>query len=197
MTFLSKLDVVNDMLASLGESPINDLSTGHPMAATGQRLLNQAGVREQSKSWWFNKELVTLSPDGTGTIYVPTDTLRVDPQDESQAFVQRGRRLYNPFAAASVDKYVFTSPVRCWLVRLVPFEDLPAPAQNLVSFAAQMDFSKAYDGDPAKYAALKLSYTDAYTTLMADHIRNQNSNLLRRRSVGYAAVPFNNYGIIQ
>lgn len=197
MTFLSKLAVVNDMLATLGESPINDLSSGHPMAAVGVRLLDQANIREQGRSWWFNKELTQLSPDNTGTIYIPTDTIRVDPQDESLHYVQRGRRLYKPFAPASEDKYSFTSPVICWLVRLVPFEDLPSNAQQLISYTAQLDFMKAYDADPEKFRQVQSQVRDAYTTLNAEHIRNQNANLLRRRSTGYSAIPIRTYGIRQ
>lgn len=183
MTFLTQLDVVNDMLAALGESPLNDLNEGHPLAPIGQRMIATANAREQSKSWWFNKELVDLSPDPAGSIYLPNDTIRVDPQEPSLHYVQRGRRLYKPYAPSLEDKFKFTAPVRCWLVRLVPFEDLPATAQIVVSFSAQLDFQKAYDADQAKFQQLVLEYRQALVTLNAEHIRSQDANLLRRKSI--------------
>jgi hypothetical protein len=183
MTYLTQLDVVNDMLASLGESPINTLDEGHPLVAAGLRAINTASWREQSKSWWFNLELVKLVPDVTGTIYVPEDTIRVDPRDGTQAYTQRGRRLYNNFASASIDKYNFSGAVECWLVRHIAFEDLPAPAQTLVSYSAQKDFQKAYDADRDKFQQLVIDYRDALVTLNAEHIRNRNVNLLNTASV--------------
>ena len=179
MTFLTQLDVVNDMLATLGEAPVNEISDGHPLVPTGVRMLSTANAREQTKSWWFNKELTDLAPDNTGTIYLPTDTLRVDPQEPSLHYVQRGRRLYKPYAPASEDKYKFSHTVRCWLVRLVPFEDLPPPAQMAFSFAAQLDFMKAYDADVNKFKEVQSQYQIALVTLNAENIRNQNTNLLK------------------
>lgn len=179
MTFLSELDVVNEMLATIGEVPLNSLSDGHVLAPVGQRLLATANVREQSKGWWFNRELSVMTPDTvTGFINLPLDTLRVDPQEPSLHYVQRGRRLYQPYASAAQDKYVFSQPVLVWLVRLIPFVDLPAQAQNVVSYAAQLDFMKAYDADVNKYQEVARLYKDSVLTLNAEHIRNQNANFI-------------------
>jgi hypothetical protein len=173
------LDVVNDMLGTLGEAPLNDLASGHPLVGAATRILDTANSREQAKSWWFNKELVKLSPDVSGYIYLPNDTIRVDPQATTLHYVQRGRRLYQPYASASIDKYKFTRAVTCWLVRLIPFEDIPVPAQLLVSYSAQVDFMKSYDADPNKYAEVKNLRDEARIVLNAEHTLNQNSNLLR------------------
>ncbi|GEM_PF-3175039 len=193
MTFLSKLDVVNDMLAALGETPVNDLSSGHPLVGAAVRMIGTANSREQAKAWWFNKELVTLSPDDNGAIWLPNDTIRVDPTKTTLHYVQRGRRLYQPYARASVDKYKFTRPVTCWLVRLLPFEELPAPAQLLVSYSAQLDFMKSYDADQDKYAAVQALKREALIMLNAEHTRNQNANLLRNATVRASRAPQSPY----
>ena len=193
MTFLSKLDVINDMLAALGETPVNDLDVGHPLVGAGVRMLATANSREQAKAWWFNKELVTLTPDIAGTIFLPEDTIRVDPTRTTLHYVQRGRRLYQPYAAASADKYTFTKPVTCWLVRLITFEDLPAPAQLLVSYSAQLDFMKSYDADEAKYNKVKELKREALLLLNTEHIRNMNPNLLRNATVARTAAPQSPY----
>lgn len=187
MAILSQLDVINDMLATLGEVPINSLEEGHPLVPAALRILSTASAREQAKSWWFNKELTDLVPDDTGSIYLPNDVLRVDPEQDTLNYVQRGRRLYKPFEASAVDKYKFTTKVRCWLVREVPFDDLPIPAQMVISYSAQLDFMKAYDADQQKVQQVTLLYRDATLTLNAEHTRNVGANILWRRAGVYDA----------
>lgn len=185
MPALTTLDVVNDMLATLGELPINSVDEGHPMVPAALRILATASAREQAKSWWFNKELTDLVPDLSGTIYLPNDTLRVDPQATTLNYVQRGRRLYKPYETSAADKYRFTHKVRCWLIREVPFEDLPVPAQHVVSFSAQLEFLKAYEADQNKVQQVAMLYREAMMTLNAEHTRNVGANLLRQRGGVY------------
>lgn len=183
MPALSRLDVVNEMLACLGELPVNSLDEGHPLVPTAIRVLAAANTREQSKSWWFNKELVDLVPDTEGHIYLPNDTLKVDPQSQSLKYVQRGRRLYKPYEPTATNKYKFDSDVRVWLVREVPFEDCPVSAQMFVSYSAQLDFMKSYEADPQKFSQVTQLYRDTLITLNSEHTRAHGANLLARRLV--------------
>lgn len=184
MSFLDELDVVNDCLKTLGELPVNDLDDDHDLIPSARKALRVANMREQAKAWWFNKELVKLTPDEvTGHITLPGDTIRVDPTDESLNYVARGRRLYQPYASAATDKYKFDRPVECWLVRLLPFDELPPTAQNLVAVAAVLDFQKDYDADRAKVDQYQTDYRNAYVALNSEHIRNVNANRLRSPSV--------------
>lgn len=185
MPALTTLDVVNDMLATLGELPINSVDEGHPMVPAALRMIATASAREQAKSWWFNKELTDLVPDNQGHIYLPADVLRVDPQAQNLNYVQRGRRLYKPFEPSSVDKYKFTNRVRCWLIRELPLDELPVPAQHVVSFSAQLDFMKAYEADQNKVQQVAMLYQQSMMTLNADHTRNTDVNILRRRGGVY------------
>lgn len=188
MPVMTQLDVVNDMLATLGELPINSIAESHPMVPAALRTLSVASAREQAKSWWFNKELADLIPDTLGNIYLPNDVLRVDPQSASLHYVQRGRRLYKPYEPSANDKYKFTQKVRCWLVRELLFEDLPVPAQTAISYAAQLDFMSDYDADQNKFANVTQAYRQAIMILNADHTKNSDINVLRRRGGVYGGV---------
>lgn len=180
MAFLTELDVVNECLKTMGELPLASLDDEHDLVPAARAALARASMREQGKAWWFNKELTKLTPDPTnGYITLPGDTIRVDPTDETLNYVQRGNRLYQPFASAAADKFKFTQSVECWLVRQLPFEDLPPMAQNLVSISAVLDFQKDFDADQQRVAALQGDYKQAYMTLNAEHIRNVNANRLR------------------
>jgi hypothetical protein len=200
---LSQLDVVNECLAGLGELPVNSVEDGHPLIPPAIRALALANTREQGKSWWFNRELVELSPDTSGNIYVPNDALSVDGVDRRRNVVMRGRRLYQPFERNLADKYSFTKNVVCWLVREVPFEDLPSNVQLMVSLSAQYNYLKSYDADPQKVGLIRNSLLEAMRTVNTEHIRNEQANLLDpvrvqspvRTSAGwdidYTATPYN------
>lgn len=180
---LTKLDVVNEMLACLGELPMNSLEEGHPMAPTAIRVLAIANTRVQAMKWWFNRELTDLYPDVDGNIFVPQDTLTVDPVDQTKHFVQRGRRLYKPTEPTLAAKYTFTKKVRCWLLREVDFEDCPVSIQMMVSYAAQLDFMKSYEADAQKYQQVSQDYINALRTANSEHTRAMGANLLARRRV--------------
>jgi hypothetical protein len=178
--FITELDVVNDCLASLGESPLNAVTEDHPYVAAAVRMLRQANSREQAKGWWFNRELVELHPDpSTGYVYVPEDTINVDPSDPWTNLVQRGRRLYNP---ASNNPYVINQRIVCNLIRRIPFEDLPPLAQTYISLSTQKDFQKSYDADRFKYEQIVSDKNDAFRDLRAEDIRNVGANLLYKPS---------------
>lgn len=181
--YLTELDVVNMCLGTMGETPLNALVDDHPFIAAARSSLRVVNNREQSKGWWFNQELVTLSPDPSSkNIMLPLDAIRVDPIDPSKALVQRGRRLFDP----ATSSYSFLAPVKVRLIRGLPFEDLPPSAQSYVGISATLDFCGVFDADSRKVANLVSQRGEAYTTLHAEHIRNQNVNMLTRPSMANA-----------
>lgn len=184
MATLTELDVINDMLSTLGEAPLNALDDDHAMVAAGRLTLRRVSSREQAKKWWFNTEIATLTPDPeNGSIYIPADALSVDPVQPSNEFVVRGRRLYNP----NTGSYAFTKEVECRIIRKVEFDDLPETAAAFIAATAVRDFCRAYDGDKNKMDALDRERREAYITLNSEHIRNSNTNLLRKPSTAALA----------
>lgn len=177
--FLTELDVVNDCLSTLGELPVNELDDEHVLIAAARRCFKQVALREQSKQWWFNTELAALTVDADSHIFTPADAIRCDPLDRGYPYVQRGRRLYDPYLAT----YKIQHPeVKCLLVRNVVFEDLPPSAQIVISLATQLKFTAAYDADRVKYGQLVTEYQEAYANMNAEHIRNSSANILERHS---------------
>lgn len=177
--FLTQLDVINDMMSTLGETPLASIDDDHPFVAAGLQFLKTANNREQAKGWWFNTERVTLSPDAaTGFIMVPNDALSIDPMDGSN-YVQRGRRLYNP----RTQSYIFTQPITCKLIRKIPFEDLPPSAASYIGLSAVLLFQRNYDADTNKTRDIGREVGDAYITFNSEQIRNVNANLMLSRSM--------------
>jgi len=177
---LTQLDVVNQCLASMGETPLNAVDADHPFVAAALLTLKTTNTQEQAKGWWFNTDLVTLHPDALSRfIYVPDDAISINPNDTGTAWVLRGRRLYDRFTST----YEFAGDVRVELVREIPFEDLPMLATHVIAARTVLDFQSAYDSDADKYSRLGVAYQQAFSTLRAEHIRQVKANMLNNPTV--------------
>lgn len=176
------LDVVNDMLALLGELPVNDLETPHPAVPGAMRLLDSTNTLLQAERWWFNTEYTTLTPQvGNKRIVVPGDTAAADTLTRVPAVTVRGMYLYN----TDDGTYEFDAPVKVRLHRVVPFEQLPLSARRYVALAAQLKFQTTIDADALKTRELKEERHMAYMLMNAEHTRNARANMLARPGVAY------------
>jgi hypothetical protein len=177
MAFMTELDVVNDCLSTLGELPVNALDDDHNLIAAARRAFRTCNVREQAKDWWFNREIITLVRDVDDYIWTPADAIRCDPINKHLNLIQRGRRFYDPQNATYK---MLNESVTCWLVRQIPYEDLPPSAQVLINISTSLKFMSAYDADSTKYRQLVADYQEAYSTMNSEHIRNSDNNLLEK-----------------
>ena len=160
----------------MGETPLNAIDADHPFVAAALLKLKTTSTQELSKGWWFNTDFVTLTPDpNTKFVYVPTDAIDVNPDDDGNAYVIRGRRLYDRYNST----YEFASSVSLFLVRDLSIDDMPMLANHLVAARTVLDFQNDYDGDAQKYNKLGAAYQQVFTTLRAEHIRQMKSNMLR------------------
>lgn len=177
MSPMTELDCVNEMLGTLGEAPLNEVDEDHPLVANALRTFKLVNWREQARKWWFNTEIVTLVPDPTSKfVYVPSDTININPRSPRDPLIQRGRRFYDPTNAT----YEIEGNVQCLLIRFIPFEDLPATAQAYISASCKVAFQSAFDGDQVKYKQLMDEKREMYVVFNAEHIRNCDTNLLTR-----------------
>jgi hypothetical protein len=182
--FLSQLEVVNACLATMGETPLNTLEDDHSYKAAALAYLAQANRIEQKRGWWFNSEYVELVPDSTSKyIYIPGDALAVKTIDRWYVppFAQRGKRLYN----ISQNSYEWDRNLQLDIVRLLPFDDLPFHAADVVGYGTVMRFQREYDGDTVRYQQLSQDYARARAELVAENTRNRRPNLLATVSNQY------------
>lgn len=176
---LSQLDAVNDMLALLGELPVNDLTSSHPLVPTAVRALRTASDEIQVRRWWFNTETLTLTPQvETKQILLPHDTLSADPYEGRPRTAVRGNVLYN----ADTGTIEWDTQITVRLHRLIPFEELPVLARMLIAYKAQLAFGLAYEADTSKLSSVREALADARMALGAEDIRNQRANLLYKPS---------------
>lgn len=178
--FLTELDVINDMLATMGETPLNAIDEDHPFVASGRRTLATANRRVQNTGWWFNTDCLVLTADQHGFIYCPTDLIRVEPIEYDGRYVQRGRRIFD----RHVGTFAVSIPhLRVKAIRLIPFEELDGTAQDTVRAESLMEFQLNYDADEMKLRMLEQGRQRAWMELRAEDLRQEKPNFLSTTTV--------------
>lgn len=171
---MQTLSVINLMLGTMGELPLNSLEDTHALLPAMQGALDDANRRIQADGWWFNMEDLTLTPNPADqSVYLPNDCLSV--RTPKYNLVKRGNRIYNLTGGT----FVFTqSHLDVELIREVVFEDLPEIAASYISAVAILKFQTDYDGDTAKARQLAAEVQTAHIDINTAHTRNRRSNLL-------------------
>lgn len=183
------LDVVNECLSTLGESPLNTLSEPHAFKGAALAALSKANKQIQAPGWWFNVESITIKPAPvTGHMQLPGDCIKWDsgvraPDTLTRGTpapwaIQRGSRLYD----TRTRTYVFTEEVEGAIVRLVPFEELPPTANDFVAAEAVLKFQSRFDGDNSRRQELAQSWATARTELRAEQTRQAKVNMINNNS---------------
>lgn len=168
------LTVVNRMLATLGEAPLNALTDPHTFRGAALTKLDTRDATVQTKGWWFNRELLTISPNvGDSKLYLPGDVINIIVPGRLD-IVQRGRVLYDTVNGTNL----FTESVDAQIIRRIPFEDLSDLVAEYIAAAAVLEFQSDYDGDSNKMRVLQTIAADATREFHAEATRQTRYNML-------------------
>ena len=169
---MDELDIINSMLAVVGEHPVSSLSSLHPTVVVAKEILDTENYAVQSKGWFFNTETdVTLKPAADGSIILPSNTLKV--KVAGKKYTQRGRVLYN--LEEHTDK--FTEDVQVDLTYKIDIADLPPNAHLYLKACARVAMFLNDDGEGNKQARLEAARDDAYRALYSEHVWFVNQNM--------------------
>lgn len=133
----TKLEAVNEILESIGESTINSLvfeqSDGsiNQDAAMALRILERETKRVLSRGWWFNRDdRFRLKPDDFGTILLPGNTLSIEEADTVRdQYVRRANRLYN----RTKQTFYFPHIALCRIVWAMPIDAVPEVCASYIT----------------------------------------------------------------
>lgn len=171
---LSKLDIINAMLGSIGQLPVNDPEEDNDLVTAANQILQRVLEREQAPGWWFNTEHWTLAYDAEADrIRLPDNVLSVYAPERT--LVKRGQALYDTLAG----DWARDASLPCRVVVALQLEDLPHQMQELVCAQAVLQFSNDFDADTAKVLAAAQNSKTARADLGAQHIRSVRANLLQ------------------
>ena len=140
----TELSAVNAILGSIGQSPVSQLDYANPEISFIYNILKECNIDVQTEGWLFNmeyhiKENVNVSDN---KIIIESDVIRIDNTDEwdrTRDFVRRKDsdgiwkmydRVNHTFEYPD-DDYFYVNKVR-----LLKFEDIPAPFQRYIVYKA-------------------------------------------------------------
>lgn len=192
--FITKLDVVNNALSTIGDSGLTDLQEDHAYRDLILQFLNETVDEVCSRGWWFNQELTWLSPDAISKyVYVPNDVYSVITPARGFAATQMGNRMYD-----SVHRtYEWTRPIPVRLTRKFPFEDLPYDAARVIRDKAVVRFQGRIDADRETKEDCIREARMSWEELIRKDAQNQKHNMLCRPGMefnGYLAVSQGTFG---
>lgn len=171
---MQTLAVVNRMLATLGEAPLNALTDPHTFRGACIARLTTRSTLVQAQGCWFNRELLTLSPNvGDNKIYLPGDVTNVIIPGRLD-LVQRGRFLYDTVNGTNQ----FTESVDAQIIRELAFEELPEVVAEYIAAYATLYFQTDFDGDSNKMQKLQLIFNEASKNFHAEATRQTRYNMI-------------------
>ena len=140
----TKLNAVNSMLTTIGEAPVNSLSSGLLDAETAETILDEVSRSVQSQGWNFNRERdVSVAADSDGNVVLSTEIIRADLansetkfRSSENEFVQRGNKMYDKVNQT----FNIAKTLKLDIVRLLDFEVLPEVARYYISMRAARIF---------------------------------------------------------
>ena len=180
----TELEAVNEMLNAIGEGQVSSLDTGNADVQQAVRLLRDHSRKLQKRGWWFNTEHeVTITPDGSGYLNLPSNVLKVDPVEEDrweQPWVQRGLKLYN----TTDHTFVFTQPVKVELVVGLGWDELPQSARDYITAAAGLQFVDIEQANENRHSFTQQRVNDARLALETEEAEAGDYNMFRDSVAG-------------
>lgn len=149
----SVLDAVNDMLAAIGEPPVNSLDDQHADLKNAHRILLSVNKTIQSTGWTFNiEEGATLRPE-VNSLQIPylQSYLRMTGAGGTGTYINRGGFVFD--RTANTDE--FTGPITVDLVRGRDFYEMPTCFRDLIVATASARFNRNFFGSAEVAADLK------------------------------------------
>lgn len=149
---ITQLEALNQMLSTVGSSPIVSLDNPQNADALMATSILITAVREiQTEKWWFNsEENYPLTPNNTGEITIPIDITHIDYTGrfgEYRDVVIRGNKLYDKAGHTfQFDKTLYVN------IRLsLEFDQIPEVAKQYAIAKACRKFQDHVLDDPTTH----------------------------------------------
>lgn len=177
---MTKLDAVNSMLASIGQSPINTITGTIPKDASMAVLTLDNILREVlTKGWSFNSDdEYLLNPEVSLDILIPSSAMWADPTSQAIDAVVRYEggvaKLYN----RTEQTFSWDRPVACNVIWAFEFEEIPQVARHYVAMRAGRIFQAQIVGSPTLFQYTDLHEKEAYAAFKRLEKRSKRYNLI-------------------
>ncbi len=194
---MTDLDAVNEMLSSIGESPVSTLTSGLDDAAQALTALINTSRKVQLEGWNANtRRGIALSADSNNIIAVPVNTLRVETTSR-QGFRKESSPPLSGHINVSVRRSIDDTKFLLWdndndretwpnedsitvnLIQMLEFDNLPPSLQVYIAARAGHQFQK---GAMASRVLAEFTQEDvfqAYEMAANDDEQTGNANIIK------------------
>lgn len=191
MASMTKLEAVNLMLDSIGESPVSSLTSGLADAETAERIFDQCNKDVQSIGWHCNRDKkYTISRDADNKMPLPNNTLTVDTTQEHKYInvVPRGGYLYDvknrsltwTTATDNDHSYLYVD-----IVMEQDYPELTYSLQRYISAKAAREFQESVMSSVALDGFTKRKEMEMYSSLLQDEAEREDANVLYDNNYAY------------
>ncbi len=181
----TKLDVINSMLATTGTAPLTANDEQHPSYIKALAKFDEIDIEWQGKGWWFNTNTKLIEPTGADELVFSMDALHVDPLDTRKNYVMRGHRLYD----LDNDTFTITVAEDCWMVRRLPFEELPPNAAAYLRAHARYEFFLDDDGAEPKLSSYLNARGLAWNFFNTENLKKADINFFEGGHYQWFSAP--------
>lgn len=191
----NELDAVNEVLSSIGSSPVSSLEDDNNVDVINAKRLIEGVSREiQSRGWFFNTlRKIHLDPEINRNKYnVPCPNSYIRFESTGKKLIRRNGYFFDNYANTSIFKDGIDMDV---LIKELPFEELPEQARKYITVRASRIFQMRYLGDDGLDTHLQIEETAAYGDLIDYELSTGDYNVFedgdfiqinRYRGVPYA-----------
>jgi|TARA_R110002124_G_scaffold113845_3_gene268364 hypothetical protein len=178
MTPTTKLEAINTLLATIGESPVNSLNSGLVEASQAEQTLNNVSRDFQAQGWAFNTEITfDLSPDASDMLTLPANCLHVDTihtrMSSDTDLVQRGNKMYDRIK----NTYAIGTTVSVDMVVLLDFEEMPETARRFVAIKASRILQDRVLGSESLHSYNSQDEMMAWNNMLQSELDVQDLNI--------------------
>lgn len=177
----SELEAVNEILSSIGSSPVNSLEDDNNVdVINAKRLLEGVSREIQSRGWWFNTlDNIHLDPEVEG--YGKDRKFLVPCPNSYIKFVSKGYKLLRRegyFLDQISNTMNFPEGLDIDnLVKLLDFSELPEAFRKYITVRAARIFQMRYLSAEELDQHLQLEESQAYSDLIGYELETGNYNI--------------------
>ena len=183
----TKLQAVNIALNNVGQNSVTNLDTAVPVdAAIAANVVDEISRETQTIGFVWNTESRWITPDGSGYINLPANTLKADVTGQSYMLdvVPRGLKMYD----RANNTFVFASQIQVELVLGLEFNEISEAARRFITVRAARLFQERMFGS---MEISNFNHDDeviARTNLAHEETENGDYNMVYQNHSSYSIL---------
>ena len=172
----TELDAVNNIIATLGEAPIDSLDECTDVdAMNAYRILQEVNRSEQARGWSFNIiEDYVLNPDVSDNNRIPWNSNYLFLRSKEYKLIRNGKYVKD----LKTNSTLFKNPITVDIVILMPFEELPEQMRSYITAKAGFMFQSAYYGDEGMMKVTQMQVDDCWQHLQDYEMDDNDYSML-------------------